>query len=129
VDAGSGAVFSADGRKLFTFGREARVWNVGDWRLAPALPLGTNNANQFLGAVSRDGRWLAATQNNHDVYLVELVGGNVVAKLNGPGEGDILSLAFNPDGDTLVIARDRGDLQIWPLPVLRTQLAKLHLDW
>jgi WD40 repeat protein len=127
--AGSDAVFSADGRRLFTFGREVRVWNVGDWRLEPSLLAETGSGDQFNGAVSRDGRWLAATQNNREVYLVELATGKTVAKLDGPGEGDILALAFSPDGHALVAARDRGDLQVWTLNALRTELTKLHLDW
>jgi WD40 repeat protein len=122
-------LFSADGRSLFTFGQKAVVWRVGDWRPAPALPLEANNAEQFIGAVSADGRWLAATQRNREVQLVDLAGRKVLADLDGPGESGILQLAFSPDGNTLVIARDRGDLQVWPLPVLNAELRKIGLNW
>ena len=129
VQAGSFPVFSSDGKKLFTFGHDARVWRAGDWQPAPPLPLEANNAEQFIGAVSRDGRWLAATQRDREVHLVELATGKVVADLDGPGESGILALAFSPDGNTLVIARDRGDLQLWPLPALNAELRKIGLDW
>jgi WD40 repeat protein len=127
--AGSLPVFSADGKRLFTFGREALVWNTSTWQRAPPLPLEASNAESFIGAVSRDGRWLAATQRNREVQVVALAAGNIVANLDGPGESGILALAFSPDGNTLVIARDRGDLQLWPLPALNAELQKIGLDW
>jgi WD40 repeat protein len=114
---------------LFTFGEVARVWRVGDWQAAPPLPLEANGAEQLMGAVSPDGRWLAATQRDREVHLVDLATRKVVADFDGPGESGIIALAFSPDGNTLVIARDRGDLQLWPLPALRGELVKLGLDW
>jgi len=105
------------------------VWSVGNWRTTSPPLLQAQSAEPIIGALSRDGRWLAATQRNQEVVLIELATGRIVASLNGPGEGSILALAFSPDGNTLVIARDRGDLQIWPLPTLRAELGKLGLNW
>ena len=51
--AGHNAVFSADGRRLFTFGREVRVWNVGDWQAEPSLLAEAGGGDPFNGAVSR----------------------------------------------------------------------------
>ena len=45
-------------------------WQTGDWQPGPALPLEPNNANLFAAAFSRDGRWLAATQNNHLIHQI-----------------------------------------------------------
>jgi WD40 repeat protein len=128
-NAGNYGVFSPDGEKLFTFGHRIRVWRVGDWRSLPDLPDESSDAELVLGTISPDGRWLAATEGDREVHLIELVTGKLMAVLDGPGEGGILALAFSPDGKTLVIARDRGDIQIWPLHTLKTELAKLGLDW
>jgi WD40 repeat protein len=127
--AGNYGVFSPDGKKLFTFGHSILVWRVGDWQPLPGLPDESSDAELVLGTISADGRWLAATQSDRDVHLIELASGKLMAVLDGPGEGGILALAFSPDGNTLVIARDRGDIQIWPLHTLNDELAKLGLDW
>ncbi len=127
--AGKYGLFSPDGKKLFTFGYDIRVWSVGDWRPLPDLPADSNDAELILATISRDGRWLAVTQRDREVKLIVSATGRTVATLDGPGEGGILALAFSPDGNTLVIARDRGDLQFWSLPVLRSELRKLDLDW
>jgi serine/threonine protein kinase/WD40 repeat protein len=127
--AGNYGVFSPDKKRLFTFGNTIRVWSVGDWRSLPGLPAKLNDAEQIIATISRDGRWLAATQRDHEVELIELATGKVAASLNGLGEGGILSLAFSPDGATLVIARDRGNLQLWSLPRLHSELRRLGLDW
>jgi eukaryotic-like serine/threonine-protein kinase len=127
--AGNYGVFSPDGKKLFTFGHDIRVWSVGDWRPLSGLPSEPGDAELVIAAVSRDGRWLAATQHDREVHLIELATGKLAAVLDGPGEGGILALEFSPDGNTLAIARDRGDIQIWPLPVLNAELQKLGLGW
>jgi WD40 repeat protein len=129
VGAGSSAGFSTDGKTLFTFGGGVRAWRVGDWRALTSPAPQARSADPIIGAVSHDGRWLAAAQHDREVILVELASGRTIANLNGPGEGSILALAFSPDGNTLVIARDRGDIQIWPLPRLNAELAKLGLNW
>ena len=127
--AGSYGEFSPDGATLLTFGRGIQVWHAGDWQPMTALLADSDDAELVLSAVSRDGRWLATTQRNQEIRLIELATGNVAAVLDGPGEGGILALTFSPDAKTLVIARDRGDLQIWPLSVLCFELQKLGLGW
>ena len=122
-------MFSPDGKRLFTVGHDVKVWSVGSWQPMPGLPTESEDAELVIAAISRDGRWLATTQRDREVHLIDLASGKVVAVLDGPGEGGILALAFSPDGNTLVIARDRGDLQIWPLLTLSAELQKLGLGW
>jgi WD40 repeat protein len=128
-NAGDYGVFSPDGKRLFSFGHDVKGWSVGNWQPMPGLRAEPEDAESVIATVSRDGRWLASTQQDREVHLIDLATGKVVAVLDGPGEGGILALAFSPDGNTLVIARDRGDIQIWPLPALHAELQKLGLDW
>ena len=127
--AGIKPLFTADGQWLLTVGTRALLWRVGTWEPGPLLPLAANNAGSFTTALSRDGRWLAATQREREVHLIELATRRTVAVLNGPGEGNILKMTFSPDGTTLAIARQRGDIQLWHLPTLRAELSRLGLDW
>jgi len=122
-------LFTADGQWLLTVGTRARLWRVGTWEPGPILPLAANNVRSFTTALSRDGRWLAATQREREVHLIELATRRTVAVLDGPGEGNILKMTFSPDGATLAIARQRGEIQFWHLPTLRAELARLGLDW
>jgi len=41
----------------------------------------------------------------------------------------MLPLALSPDGRQLAVSVDMRQLQVWDLPALRTELAKLGLDW
>ena len=127
--AGIKPLFTADGQWLLTVGSRALLWRVGTWQPGPLLPLAANNAGSFTTALSRDGRWLAATQREREVHLVELATRRTVAVLDGPGEGNILKMTFSPEGATLAIARQRGDIQLWHLPTLRAELSRLGLDW
>ena len=127
--AGIKPLFTADGQWLLTVGTHARLWHVGTWEPGPLLPLSAHNAGSFTTALSRDGRWLAATQREREVHLIELGTRRTVTVLDGPGEGNILKMTFSPDGATLAIARQRGDIQFWHLPTLRAELSRLGLDW
>jgi hypothetical protein len=126
--AGIKPLFTADGQWLLTVGTRARLWRVGTWEPGPLLPLAANNVGWFTTALSRDGRWLAATQREREVHLIELATRRTLAVLDGPGDGKILKIAFSPDGTTLAIARQRGDIQLWRLPTLWAELIRLGLD-
>src|SRR5688572_15380263 len=86
--AGVNPLFTPDGQWLLTVGTRARLWRVGTWEPGPLLPLARNNAGWLTSALSPDGRWLAATQRERDVHLIELATRRTVAVLDGPGEGN-----------------------------------------
>ncbi len=129
--AGARCSFSADGTRLLTCGRLPRLWRTSDLEPldAPALPLAANNRIETLAAISPDGRWLAATQHDREVHLVEIATGKLLAVLPAYAQGIISDVAFSADGNTLVIASGRGDLRIWPITALRKKLAEFALDW
>lgn len=139
--------FSPDGHWLVVCGRELALWRTGAWdrpvlRNAPAvgeagsvgaaeglLPLQPDNGTLFAAVVSPDGRWLAATQQDRLVHLIDLPTRQTLVVLEPPGESRILDLAFSPDGQRLAAACDRGEVQLWDLAALRRELAGHGLNW
>jgi len=121
--------FTPDGKWLLSFDTQAALRRVGTWEAGPALPLDRQSADWMTAALSADGHWLVVTQHKQEVHLIDLSTRQTAAVLNSPGEGRIFGMAFSPDGQTLVIARQLGQLQFWKLPKLRAALAKLGLDW
>ena len=121
--------FSPDGRWLLTLGREARTWRVGTWEAGESLPLTAQAPGYMAAAFSPDSRWLAVTQNEREVHWIDFEARRLVSILEGPGEGRILDLAFSPDGARLAVARERGEVQMWNLGILREELRSRSLDW
>ena len=130
-DAGARCTFSSDGSLLLTCGRLPRLWKTTN--LQPmegsALPLEANNRDEMRAALSPDGRWIAATQHDREVHLVEVASGKLLTVLPAHAGGIITEVAFSADGNTLVVASGHGDLRVWPLPALRQKLAELGLNW
>ena len=121
--------FSPDSQWLLPLGREPRLWKTGSWEPGPSLPIEPNNTSGAVAAFSPDGRWLAVTQLDREIHLIDFASRQTVAIFEGPGEGRVVDLAFSPDSELLAAARDRGEVQLWNLPTVRRELAKLQLDW
>lgn len=130
-NAGASCAFSSDGSLLLTCGRLPRLWRTSDWQpvAGPALPLHANNRYEMRADLSPDGRWIAATQHDREVHLVEVASGKLLVVLPAFEDGIVADLAFSTDGRILVVASGRGDLRVWPLPALRLKLMELGLDW
>ncbi len=81
---------------------------------------------------SRDGRLFAVAFNRTQVRLHETSTGRVLATLSPPNPAQIIgnhSLAFSPDGQWLLAAKDDGETIAWDIPLIRCELDKLQLDW
>ena len=81
---------------------------------------------------SKDGRLFAVAFNRTQVSLHETSTGRVLATLSPPNPAQIIgnhSLAFSPDGQWLIAAKDDGETIAWDLPLIRCELDKLGLDW
>jgi WD40 repeat protein len=78
---------------------------------------------------SPDGQWLAIVQRGGIVQLLEPKTGKRIAVLEGPDGGRFFDIAFHPDGKSILLAQDHGVIQVWKLPALRAELAKLGLGW
>ncbi len=131
ADAGARCTFSSDGSLLLTCGRLPRLWKTVNLQpmTGVVLPLEANNRDEMLAALSPDGRWIAATQHDREVHLVEVSSGKLLTVLPSHASGIVSELKFSADGSTLVVASGRGDMRVWPLHELRNKLAKLGLDW
>jgi WD40 repeat protein len=82
---------------------------------------------QSIVALSSDGSWFAAswgravtvwdTQTRQPLFTL-------------PEERSMpWSLAWNPTRDLLAVGTSDGGLALWNIPEVRTQLARLGLDW
>jgi WD40 repeat protein len=102
--------FSPDGKYLATYGSKLRVRNVADWSQRPSFTSKSEVMTQAI-AFSRAGRLLAATAGRGDEIHVWDMEGKKQATLRPPArplETGITSLAFSPDGLTLVCGLGHG---------------------
>jgi tetratricopeptide (TPR) repeat protein/tRNA A-37 threonylcarbamoyl transferase component Bud32 len=111
--------FTPDRRWLVTSMDGGRVYAAGTWEPGPQLGPGRPCDVTSELAVMR--------QRNGFYRLVELATGRELARLEDP-EQNTGAAAFTPDGTKLVVAAKNG-LRVWDLRRIRTELAKMKLDW
>lgn len=117
----SALVFSPDGKYLVAGDQRGyRVWELSTGKEHLCLEDGFSHS----GAVfSPDGKILAVPANglrerNNGVRLVEVATGREVTRFPAQGglrSGQILSVAFSPDGKLLATAGSDCDLTVWDL--------------
>jgi WD40 repeat protein len=100
------AFFSADGSRLLTLARRARLWSALDGRLVATLPVAGADALET-GALSRDGRFVATLEYG-EAYLWT-VAGRVERVDLGPASG----VLFSPDGRQVLAIRENGEARLW----------------
>jgi tetratricopeptide (TPR) repeat protein/WD40 repeat protein len=113
--------FSSDGRWLASENDGGRAYAVGTWE--PGPPLGPG----IPWDVSPDSRLVVMGQWNGIYRLVELATGRELARLEDPLQVTDEAV-FTPDGTKLVVRANDG-LRVWDLRRIRSELAKLGLDW
>jgi WD40 repeat protein len=79
--------FSPDGQWLLPLGKEPKLWQTGTWQPGPPLPIEPNNTSGAVAAFSPDGSWLAITQRDREIHLIDFATRQTVAIFEGPGEG------------------------------------------
>jgi WD40 repeat protein len=113
-----GALFSPDGKLIVTNGTNGfRLWDARTGKLVRTIP---ENFGFGFGRFrfSPDGKWLAATQPDDSVHLLETDTGRLLRRIPGPCD----LLAVSPDARLLATADLRllptgregtGDLTLW----------------
>jgi WD40 repeat protein len=104
-------------------------WRVGTWEPGPTLAAEQVAQSTAPLAFTPDGALLAISRTPYTVQLVDPATGREFATLTAPDRHMVKWLAFNPDGTQLAVAARDHVVQLWDLRLLRSQLAKLELDW
>lgn len=120
------AQFSPDGRWLNIGAAEHLMVDTTSWDAGS--PRGA--ARQRPGQFSRDGLMLAVESGEGVISLSDAVTGHEHARLTDPNGHQAHTLGFSPDGSKLIVFhKTTFAVHVWDLRLLRTELAKLDLDW
>ncbi len=111
--------------------RHACVYDAANVRISASYRT-TRDADPSTGAhfgLSPNGQYLAVNAaSGRNVELWEAETGQFVVSLP-EGEGTIWCCRWNHDGTQLAVGRSNGELAVWNLEQLRSQLADVNLDW
>jgi eukaryotic-like serine/threonine-protein kinase len=127
---GAHAAVSPDGTwaVLGTGANSSVLVHTKDWSAGPPLPAEIQGRGN-LAAISPDGATIAFCAGKQ-VVLVRAGDGAVLAHLESAQTGTYLpGLTYSPDGTHLALWWENGQLDIWDLRALRTELASRGLDW
>lgn len=122
--------FSRDGRSLVTSrANEYEFRDVGTWQVQKRL---VREGCPFPSpaAFSPDGRIVALQLSPVTIHLLDSQTGEELARLEDPNEDRPSEFAFTPDGGKLVVLCGySGTIHVWNLREIRSELARLGLDW
>jgi WD40 repeat protein len=124
-----GLAFYPDGRRLayVTVAKRVEVWDVAAQQRVHALGQPGEFHTGVL-AVSPDGRWLAANPKPAIVTLWDARDGRRLFELP-EATGPIWNLTWAPDSQRLAVGSATGEVVIWNLALVGTELARLGLAW
>lgn len=120
------ARFSPDNRWLGVAGGLHRTFDSKTWEPGPSH----GTARLEAGTFAPDSRIVAVERGDGVVALCDVESGWEHARLTDPNGHQAHAMAFTPDGSKLVTANKSNiAIHVWDLRLLRTELAKLGLDW
>ena len=119
------ATFSPDGKWLSSVAGGIRLWKVGTWEEGPKIGGGEGAAFSPV-----DAAILAVESGAGSIRLLDPNTGSEYARLEDPNQDRARHITFSPDGTQLIATNDDSrSIHVWDLRLIRTQLAKLDLDW
>jgi WD40 repeat protein len=101
----------------------------GDWQRDQTWQPDPGQTFWVHASLTPDGRKLALPQSNDRIRLVEVGTGQELITLEPPKAFGLGFVRFSDNGQLLGACGSRGQVAIWDLPELRSELAKLGLDW
>jgi WD40 repeat protein len=122
--------FSFDSKWLVFSGRTASLVRTGDWMTKEvAIPpnQGSGRGAIILQTRTAGDLWLAATGAEEEVHLFRVDPLEKLAVLRSPQGGAIGALTISTHG-TIAAAAPRGEVQLWPIPIVRQKLETLGLS-
>src|SRR5262249_1030240 len=104
--------FTADGRLIAVDAQGTlRAWDQEALHETRPLPLGPSRGPGIL-TISQDGQAAARVdQSGRSVHLFDTASGRETGRLMTPGE--VLSLAFSPEGQWLAVVGDDRKARVW----------------
>jgi WD40 repeat protein len=111
---------------------EAAQWPAGSdgrWRRGRIWRPDPGETFWVPASLSPDGHWLALPQSGDRIRVLETATGAELVTLEPPKAFGLAFVRFSPDGRFLAACGSREQVAIWDLPDLRSELAKLRLDW
>jgi WD40 repeat protein len=111
----AGAILLADRETVATasYDQAVKLWDKGTQQELRSLT--GESLAVFALALSPDGQRLATGGGDGTLRLWDVATSQVVASVKGSSNDAIMSLAFSPDGNTLV-AITGGILRVWRAP-------------
>ncbi len=105
---------------------EVMRWDLATDRVTTLLEVVTDEDHRVRFAVSPDKAWLACSDRNHAIHVIELATG-VSHTLVGHTD-EINDLQFSPDGSTLASASADDDARLWDLTAGSNRVLHHHDD-
>ncbi len=94
------------------FNRQVCLWNVKTGELVRQFDLGDTTGPV---AFSANGKWLATSDEEGNVVLVQLSDGASHTLYQGHA-ADVCSIAFSPNSDRIISGSFDGSARIWRVP-------------
>ena len=124
------AVFMPDGLAVLIISdMDVMLLDTTRWQPTKVGLIGTESLKGRRPAFSPDGRLLALVTPEERIRLIDTRSGQEIVTLTAPDQQPIRRLIFNRTASRLAAATDNYEVQLWDLPELRRELARLGLDW
>lgn len=123
------------GRWLITGGKGERArleylqWDTYSWQVHRVLPCESTRLPSGVASFSGDGQSLALALNGNTIQLAHTESGKELGRFALPAFSSLQSLHLSSQGRWLVAGTMSGEVHLWDLALIRSELAALGLDW
>lgn len=124
----TGLAFQTDGQRLLYIDIQGRLvsWNVVTDALDTAIGSGDFHSGRL--AATADGRWAALSATPLQLAVYDLQKKEEFLAFRDE-RAALSASSWSGDGNRLAIGMQDGSLAVWNLPAIRSELAKIKLDW